>query len=125
MEADMNTPPKFSVKGNIAYAETSEGWNITASDVDALKAYIQDRLEGPFAFIEIRPPGVSIDPMVYEYANQILPQVVAFALVGESPLTFQTFEVEAAFISDMEFSIFKSLDEAEAWAKDILAKEGS
>ncbi len=120
----MNTPPKFSAKGNIVYAETSEGWNITSSDVDALKAYIQDHVEGCFVFIEIRQPGVSIDPMVYEYANQILPQVLGFGLVAESPMTFQTFEVEAAFITDMQFSIFSSLDEAEVWAKDILEQEG-
>ena len=65
---------KFSVKGKVVYAETVKGREISRSDVDALKAFICDKVEGELAFIEIRESGVSIDPMVYQYARQVLPQ---------------------------------------------------
>lgn len=120
----MDSGVTFSVKGKIVYAKTVEGMDISKSDVDALLEFIQGRVEGSFAFIEIRDMGVSIDPMVYKYAREILPQVVVFALVTQSDLTFRTFEVESAFIRDMQFSIFRTLPEAEAWVQSVSEQMG-
>ena len=120
----MGSPVKFKIIGNIVYAEPTEFMNISKSDVDALHELVKTNISGNFGLIDTRPSTTSIDPMVYRYAKELMPQFTAFALVAESDLTLKFFEIEEAFMKDFQHDIFRTIGEAEVWMKAVLANEG-
>ena len=121
----MASPVHFKIIGNIVYAEPAEFMNISKSEVDALHEVVKTKISGNFGLIDIRPSTTSIDPMVYRYAKELMPQFTAYALVAESDLTFKFFEeIEKPFIKDIQFAIFRTVGEAEVWMQAVLANEG-
>ena len=92
----MVSPANFKIVGNIVYAEPVEYMHISKTEVDALHDVVKNNISGNFGLIETRLRNTSIDPVVYRYARELMPQFTAFALVAESDLTFQLFRFEEA-----------------------------
>ncbi|MEE8056965.1 MAG: hypothetical protein V3T17_03905 [Pseudomonadales bacterium] len=119
----MVSPIHIKIVGNVVYATPVESMNISKPEADALHDAVKNKISGKFGLIETRPSNTSIDPTVYRYAKKLMPQFIAFALVAESDLTFELFEIEEAFMKDIRFAIFRTLTEAEFWMQAILADE--
>ena len=83
LEALMGSPVNFKIIGNIVYAEPAEFMDISNADADALHEVVKTNISGNFSLIDVRPSTTSIDPMVYRYAKELMPQFTAYALVAE------------------------------------------
>ena len=70
----------FTIAGNIVFAEAAETMNISKSEVDTLHNIVANNISGKFGLIETRPKNISIDPMVYRYAKELMPQFTAYSL---------------------------------------------
>ena len=75
---------KYLVHDNYIIAETIQNLDVSTKEVDDLYSIVKERMNEGFGLIEIRPNNTSIDPSVYMYAEQLMPNLKAFALVTES-----------------------------------------
>ena len=119
----MDSLPHFRCAGNTVYAETIKYMHVSRQEVDALHGFVEKNIVGNFGLIEIRPKNTSIDPVAYRYAKKLMPHFTAFALVTNDDMTFKFFEIEEASMKDIQYAIFRTLEEAESWMQAVLAKE--
>ncbi|MGF1761648.1 hypothetical protein L4D76_27860, partial [Photobacterium sagamiensis] len=91
--------------------------------VDALNDVVKNNISGNFGLIDIRLRNTSIDPLVYLYIKELMPNFTAFALVTKSDLTLQLFKCETVFMKDMRFRTFYTLAEAEIWMQEVFGNE--
>lgn len=70
-----------------------------------------------FVYITHRINSYSIDPLIYKTTSKI-ENLIGFAVVTNEKLAIKSAEIEKIFLTK-PFKIFKKLEDAELWAKDL------
>jgi len=111
---------KFLVYENYIVAEPTEYTDVSQQEVDDLYDVVKENMKGPFGLIENRPNDTSINPTVYRYAKELMPNLMAFALVSTNRATIASFKFEKAFMKDIKSVLYASLDDAKQWMERVL-----
>ncbi len=96
-----------------------EGMEIHPEHSQKLNEIIQKHFTGKnIVYISNRVNSYSVDPLTYVETERI-PNLVAIAMISESPLMKQNTEYELDFF-DKPYKIFNSLSKAVEWVNTIL-----
>lgn len=75
----------------------------------------------PFVYLTHRKHSYSVDPAIYLETSKIK-NLAGFGVIAEVPVSKANAEVEKLFLNK-PFEIFYTLDDALAWAKNIIDNE--
>ncbi|MFC1744785.1 hypothetical protein ACFL35_12415 [Candidatus Riflebacteria bacterium] len=112
----------FLVYDRYIIAEPKLFVDVYKKEVDQLYAVVSGHIKGKFGLIENRVNKNSINPLAYQYAEGLMPDFSAFALVVYTELAKQNIQIEKYFIAETKIKakIFDSLDDAKEWMVSVL-----
>ena len=110
---------KVKVLKCLMIVEINEGIHMSTTYHEELEEIASLQFEGkPFVYITNRVNSYSVDPSIYKLTSKI-PNLKGFAVVTKTLLAKKNAEIEKLFLNK-PFEIFKDLDEAINWARNIL-----
>lgn len=112
----------FWVYDQYIIAEPKSYIDVYKKEVEQLHEVVSKHIKGNFGLIENRINKNTVNPMVYRYAEELMPTLSAFAPVVYTDISKKVFEVESCFIDEtsIKYKMFSSLSDAEKWMKEIL-----
>lgn len=113
----------FTLHHNIVIGEVKPYENISLDDIEMLRDFVKESNLSHFAFIDHRPKNTSIDPLVYIYIREHIPNLCIFALVTQSYMSLRLYACESLFMGEIENQVFYDLDKAIIWAEERLERK--
>lgn len=112
----------FFVYDKYIIAEPKVDTDVNKKEVEILNDIVSKHFKGDFGLIENRINKNSINPLVYQYAKDLMPNFSAFALVVYSVLAKDYFDMESIFIEEanVKCELFHSLEDAKEWMENVL-----
>lgn len=117
----------FRVTDNIVISEVKPFINVSSNQVDELTKVVDEYIEDGFGFIStrLRESEISIDPTVWIYVFDKLPNIKSFALVTDSLVGKENFVgLEKPVIESLRegfhADVFPGVEEAYKWMKKQL-----
>ena len=95
---------------------------ISEKEIDFLSTVAKKHFTNAFGLIEVRERNISIDPLIHTKAKEALPNFSAYALVTNSKVAIQNFQLEDSFMKYEHHKLCNTIDEAKSWISSVLPK---